>query len=416
MTIDDAFGIAFNALTANKLRTLLTMLGVIIGVSAVIALIAVGRGAQQQVTNRIAGLGSNLLFIRPGASTGTGGVRGAQGSGTSLTLNDATAIQQNISLVSGVAPESDSNAQLSYQGQNVNTRIVGTTAAYEDVRNFHPAEGNFITDSDVSSAAPSIVLGANVATELFGTDDPIGQEVRLSRGSTALPFTVTGVMESKGGTALGNQDDQVFIPITTLVQKVQVSRTSQGSYVVSTINVSVGNKNQMTAATNDITTLLEQLHNVAQPDFTIQSQQDTIATLTASTQTFTILLGSIAAISLVVGGIGIMNIMLVSVTERTREIGIRKAMGARRQDILLQFLVESLTVSVLGGALGVALGIGTAHLANGKTLGTETFYTSVATSSVLLAFIVSAAIGVFFGLYPAMRAAQLNPIQALRYE
>ncbi len=415
MTIDDAFRIAFNALTANKLRTLLTMLGVIIGVSAVISLIAVGRGAQQQVTNRIAGLGSNLLFIRPGAAT-TAGVRGAAGSSSTLTLNDATAISQNVGLVSGVAPESDSNAQLAYQGQNVNTRIVGTTSAYEDVRNFHPSEGTFITDQDVSSASPVIVLGANVAQELFGTNDPVGQEIRLSRGSSALPFRVEGVMESKGGTALGNQDDQVFIPITTLVTKVQVARTSSGSYEISTINVSVGNKNQMTAATNDITALLMQQHNVAQPDFTIQSQQDTIATLTASTQTFTILLGSIAAISLVVGGIGIMNIMLVSVTERTREIGIRKAMGARRQDILMQFLVESLTVSVLGGSLGVALGIGTAHIANGRQLGTETFYTSVATSSVLLAFLVSAAIGVFFGLYPAMRAAQLNPIQALRYE
>ena len=415
MTIDDAFRIALNALTTNKMRTLLTMLGVIIGVGAVIALVAVGRGAQQQVTDRIAGLGSNLLFVRPGAAT-TGGVRGAAGSSATLTLDDATAISQNIGLVSGVAPESDTNAQLSYQGQNVNTRIVGTTAAYENVRNFHPAEGSFITDQDVSSSAPSIVLGANVATELFGTNDPIGQEIRLSRGRTGLPFRVEGVMEAKGGTALGNQDDQVFIPITTLVTKVQVSRTSKGSYEISTINIEVGNKNQMTAATDDITALLEQRHNVAQPDFTIQSQQDTIATLTASTQTFTILLGSIAAISLIVGGIGIMNIMLVSVTERTREIGIRKAMGARRQDILMQFLVESLTVSVLGGALGVALGIGAAHVANGRQLGTETFYTSVATSSVLLAFVVSAAIGVFFGLYPAMRAAQLNPIQALRYE
>ncbi len=415
MTIDDAFRIALNALTTNKMRTLLTMLGVIIGVGAVIALVAVGRGAQQQVTDRIAGLGSNLLFVRPGAAT-TAGVRGAAGSSATLTLDDATAISQNIGLVSGVAPESDSNAQLSYQGQNVNTRIVGTTAAYENVRNFHPSEGSFITDQDVSSSAPSIVLGANVAAELFGTNDPIGQEIRLSRGSTGLPFRVEGVMESKGGTALGNQDDQVFIPITTLVTKIQVSRTSKGSYEISTINIEVGNKNQMTAATNDITALLEQQHNVASPDFTIQSQQDTIATLTASTQTFTILLGSIAAISLIVGGIGIMNIMLVSVTERTREIGIRKAMGARRQDILMQFLVESLTVSVLGGALGVALGIGAAHVANGRRLGTETFYTSVASSSVLLAFVVSAAIGVFFGLYPAMRAAQLNPIQALRYE
>jgi putative ABC transport system permease protein len=333
-----------------------------------------------------------------------------------LTLNDATAIEQNIPSVSGVAPEVDGTAQLSYQGQNVNTRVIGTTPDYQDVRNFHPASGSFFTDSDVSSSSPSVVLGANIATELFGTIDPVGQEIRLSRGSTALPFQVLGVMESKGGTSLGNQDDQVFIPITTLVTKVQVARTSQGSYEISTINIEVANENQMTAAESDITALLEEEHNESTPDFTIQSQQDTVATLTASTQTFTILLGSIAAISLIVGGIGIMNIMLVSVTERTREIGIRKAMGARRQDILLQFLVESLTVSVMGGALGVALGIGVAHLVNGRALGTETFYTSVGTSSVFMAFLVSACIGVFFGLYPAMRAAQLNPIQALRYE
>jgi len=415
VTIDDAFAIAFGALTANKMRTLLTMLGVIIGVSAVIALIAVGRGAQQQVTNRISGLGSNLLFIRPGAAT-TGGVRGASGSGSTLTLNDATAIEQNISGLSGVAPEVDGTAQLSYQGQNVNARIVATTPAYQQVRNYYPASGSFITDADVTASSPTVVLGANIATTLFGTSDPVGQEIRLSRGSTALPFQVVGVMAAKGGTALGNQDSQIVIPITTMVTKVQVARTSQGSYVISTINVAVANANQMTATTNDITTLLEEQHNVAQPDFTVQNQADTVATLTASTQTFTILLGSIAAISLIVGGIGIMNIMLVSVTERTREIGIRKAMGARRQDILLQFLVESLTVSVMGGGLGVALGIGVAHLSNGRTLGTETFYTSVSTTSVLMAFLVSACIGVFFGLYPAMRAAQLNPIQALRYE
>ncbi|HEX3722045.1 MAG TPA: ABC transporter permease [Nitrolancea sp.] len=415
MTIDDAFSIAISALTANKLRTMLTMLGVIIGVSAVIALIAVGRGAQQQVTDRISGLGSNLLFIRPGAST-TAGVRGASGSAATLTLDDSDAIQQNIPSVSGVAPEVDGTAQLSFQGQNVNTRIVGTTPDYQDVRNFHPADGTFFTDDDVNASSPVVVLGANVATELFGTLDPVGQEIRLSRGATALPFQVLGVMESKGGTALGNQDDQVFIPITTEVTKVQVARTSNGSYEISTINVEVASSSQMTASENDITALLEEEHNESDPDFTIQSQEDTVATLTASTQTFTLLLGSIAAISLIVGGIGIMNIMLVSVTERTREIGIRKAMGARRQDILLQFLVESLTVSVMGGALGVALGIGVAHVSNGRTLGTETFYTSVGTSSVLMAFLVSACIGVFFGLYPAMRAASLNPIQALRYE
>jgi putative ABC transport system permease protein len=414
VTLGDALGIAVAALTANKLRTLLTMLGVIIGVSAVIALVAVGNGAQAQITARISGLGTNVLFVRPGAQT-TGTVRSANGSAQTLTLDDAAAIAQ-LGGISGVAPETTSAAQLSFEGQNTNTRVVGTSTDYQDVRNFHAAEGAFISDDDVSSSADVAVLGATTAQNLFGTIDPVGQTIRISRGQVAIPFQVVGVMEVKGATSLGNQDDQVFIPITTMVHKVQVARTSSGSYVVGQIDVEVADKNQINAEVQNIGDLLRTLHQVATDDFTIQSQADTLQTLTASTQTFTVLLGSIAAISLVVGGIGIMNIMLVSVTERTREIGIRKALGARRQDILLQFLVEAVTVSALGGLLGVVAGVGAAHLVNGHTLGTETMYTAVSASSVLLAAIVAAAIGVFFGLYPAMRAARLNPIQALRYE
>ena len=414
MTLADALDIAAAALTANKLRTLLTMLGVIIGVSAVIALVAVGRGAQNQVEARIAGLGTNVLFVRPGSQT-TGGVRAASGSAPTLTLDDAAALAQ-LDGVSGVAPESTIAAQVSFQGENVNTRVVGTTPDYQDVRNFYPAEGDFLTQQDVSASSSVAVLGATTAQNLFGDLDPVGQTIRIGRGQIAIPFRVVGVMEAKGGTGLGNQDDQIFVPISTLVRKLQVARTAEGSYQVGQIDVEVASKSRIDPAVQTLGDLLRTRHRVAEDDFTIQSQEDTLQALTQTTRTFTILLGSIAAISLVVGGIGIMNIMLVSVTERTREIGIRKALGARRRDILLQFLVESLAVSALGGLLGVAVGVGAARLVNGRQLGAQTLYTSVAASSVLLAVLVAAAIGIFFGLYPALRASRLNPIEALRYE
>jgi putative ABC transport system permease protein len=415
MSLEDALRTAFIALTGSKLRTSLTMLGIVIGVSAVITLIAIGRGSQEQVTARISGLGSNLLFVRPGAQT-QGAVRGAAGSGGTLTLADAQAISDNVANVSGVSPEATSSAQLLYQGQNVNTRVEGTTPSYQDVRNFHVAEGSFFTDQDVSASTPVMVLGATVAENLFSGSDPVGQVVRASNGQTGLPFTVIGVMESKGGTALGNQDDQVYIPITTLLSRLQTQRTAQGAQRVSVIDIQVASSGKLNTVTQDVGNLLLQQHNVATADFTIQSQQDTLQALTQSTQTFTVLLGSIAGISLLVGGIGIMNIMLVSVTERTREIGIRKAMGARRRDILVQFLTEAITLSFLGGGLGVLGGLALAHLSNGRQFLNQTLYSSVQLDSVLLAFIVAFSIGVFFGLYPAMRASRLDPIEALRYE
>jgi putative ABC transport system permease protein len=415
MSLADGLRIAFVALTGNKLRTALTMLGIIIGVGAVITLIAVGRGAQDEVTARISGLGSNLLFVTPGAQS-QAGVRSASGTAATLSLQDTEAIAENTTVVSGVAPEANSNAQLLYQGQNLNTRVLGTTAAYQDVRNFHAASGDFISDQDVQSSSNVAVLGASVAQTLFGGADPIGQVIRISSGRTGLPFRVVGVMESKGGTSLGNQDNQVIIPITTLTSRLQVQRTAQGASRVSQIDVQVTDKGQLDTAVQQIGDLLRTQHRVTTDDFTIQSQQDTLQALTDSTNTFTVLLGSIAGISLLVGGIGIMNILLVSVTERTREIGLRKAMGARRQDILVQFLIEAVAVSFIGGGLGIAAGVGLAHLADGHNLLNQVMYTSVRLDSVLLAFVVSAAIGVFFGLYPAVRAARLNPIEALRYE
>ncbi len=414
--VGESIRIAIRALGANKLRALLTMLGIIIGVAAVISLMSVGRGAQAAVTERIQGLGTNLLFIRPGASQ-QGGIRQGFGSAQTLSLDDADAIAQQVPSVVGVAPEITGGAQLVASGQNWSTRVLGTTDDYPDVRNFHPALGDFFTRQNVESRARVVVLGNNVAQNLFGDLDPVGESVRISLfGRPGVTFRVVGVMEPKGGTGFGNQDDQVFVPLTTYHTRLAPARTVRGSYTVSTINVQVADAADMPSAVQEIAALLRQRHRVAQDDFTIQSQEDYLATAAQVTGIMTILLGAIAGISLVVGGIGIMNIMLVSVTERTREIGIRKAVGARRRDILLQFLVEATVVSLLGGVIGMGLGMGLARLLAGVNFNGQQLSTLVTADAVLLSFTVSAAVGLFFGIYPAMRSARLNPIEALRYE
>ncbi|HZU07433.1 MAG TPA: ABC transporter permease [Chloroflexota bacterium] len=415
MKLLESIRIALRALAANKLRALLTMLGIIIGVAAVISLISVGRGAQAAVTERIQGLGTNLLFIRPGAVQ-QGGIRQAQGSAQTLTLDDAAAIAELPSVV-GVAPEIGGFAQLVASGQNWNTRVTGTTEAYPDVRNFHVASGEFISRQHVEGRSRVVVLGSTVAQNLFGELDPVGETVRISlSGRPGATFRVIGVMETKGGTGFGNQDDQVFVPLSTYHTSLAPARTVRGSFVVSTINVEVADASLMQETIQEIAALLRQRHRVAQDDFTIQSQEDFLQTAAQVTNIMTILLGAIAGISLVVGGIGIMNIMLVSVTERTREIGIRKAVGAKRRDILLQFLVEATVVSLLGGLVGMALGMGLARLLAGVELNGQRLTTLVTPDAVVLAFTVSAAVGLFFGIYPAMRAARLHPIEALRYE
>jgi putative ABC transport system permease protein len=408
--------IAVRALAANKLRALLTMLGIIIGVAAVISLMSVGRGAQAAVTERIQGLGTNLLFIRPG-STQQGGIRAGQGSAQSLSLEDAQAIAEQVPEVSGVAPEIGGSAQLVANGQNWSARVTGTTEDYPEVRNFSVASGDFFTRQNVESRSRVAVLGSNVAQNLFGELDPVGESVRISRsGRTGSTFRIVGVMETKGGTGFGNQDDQVFVPVSTYHTRLAPARTVRGSYQVSTINVQVVDAAVMEEAVQNIGGVLRQRHRVTQDDFTIQSQEDFLQTAAQVTGIMTVLLGAIAGISLVVGGIGIMNIMLVSVTERTREIGIRKAVGAKRRDILLQFLVEATVVSVLGGLIGMSLGVGLARLLSGIDLNGQKLTTLVTADAVILSFTVSAAVGLFFGIYPAMRAARLHPIEALRYE
>jgi putative ABC transport system permease protein len=416
MSILECLRIALRALSANRLRALLTMLGMIIGVGAVITLMAVGRGAQATVAQQIQNLGTNLLFVRPGSSQ-QGGVRAGQGSAPSLTLDDATALAQQVPTIAGVAPEITGSGQLIAGGQNWSTRILGTSASYPQVRNARVARGDFITREDEDKRANVVVLGSTVVTNLFPTGDPIGQTVRVSlSGRPGVNFRVVGVMESKGGSGFGNTDDQVFVPATAYATRLSASRTVHGDVTVGTINVEVRSVTDMPAAQQQLATLLRQRHRVTADDFTIQSQEDFLQTASQVTGTMTVLLGSIAGISLLVGGIGIMNIMLVSVTERTREIGIRKAVGARRQDILLQFLIEATTVSVLGGLIGIAVGMGLARVVGRLGLPGPFANALVTADAVLLSFTVSAAVGLFFGIYPATRAARLRPIEALRYE
>jgi putative ABC transport system permease protein len=411
----EALRMAANGLLSNRLRSALTMLGILIGVSAVILLVAVGNGASIQINNQIQSLGANVIYVFPSNARGTGGVSQGFGTAQSLTQADVDAInqrQQDPDVVAAI-PIAQSGGQITYGNQNYFAPTTGTTSAFPVVRDYQLAEGSFFTDDDVTSAHRVVVLGQTVVDNLFAGEDPIGKTIKISRQS----FRVVGVFAPKGGTGFGSQDNVVIAPITA----VWAYLTGARGHVISQIVASAASPDSVSQAETEITAILMERHGISdasQADFQLQSQQDILNQATSIATALTLVLGAIAGISLVVGGIGIMNIMLVTVTERTREIGIRKAIGARRSDILVQFLIEAMVLSGLGGALGIAVGALLAHAApNLPALSSGTFPTPVVSPpSVVLAFVVSVAIGLFFGIYPANRAARLHPIEALRYE
>ncbi len=410
MNVIESMRIALRSIAANKMRSSLTMLGIIIGVMAVIAMLSIGRGAQAAITNQINSIGTNLLFIRPGA-TQQGGVRSAEGSAATLTMEDGEALVGQPNIV-GVAPEVDSFGQLAYLGNNSNGRILGVTPEYLDTINANVADGDFVTAANVTARSAVAVLGAQIAQDLFDTTEPVGLSVRIN----GQAFRVIGVMEAKGGTGALNADTQVYVPITTALSRLSRGGQFRGGNSISVLNVKITDPSVQNDVVQNISAILDQRHHVAQDDFSIQSQQDILNTANQVTGVLTIFLGGVAAVSLIVGGIGIMNIMLVSVTERTREIGIRKAIGAHKRDIMAQFLTEATILSLGGGLLGLLLGAIIARVISGVQLGTTTLNTVVDIDAVLLAVLFSAAVGLFFGSYPANRAASLHPIEALRYE
>ncbi len=404
---------ALESLTANKLRAGLTILGIVIGVAAVIALVSIGRGAQAQITSRIESNGTNLVFVRPG-SIQEGGVAAGAGSAATLTQDDAEALAGAPSVV-GVAPQVNGRAQVVYLGQNANTSLVGVTPDFQTVHDLQVEEGEFISQENVDARSLVIVLGSSVANTLFGgSAGAVGQTLRLN----GQPMRVIGVLTSKGGSGFGNQDDQVLVPLTTAQTRLIGNSRFRGANVISQISVQAASAGEVQTAMDGITEILRERHQTSSgtDDFTVQNQQDLLATATQVTDTLTVFLGGIAAISLLVGGIGIMNIMLVSVTERTREIGVRKAIGARRRDILYQFLVESAVLSLVGGLIGIAIGWLISQLMGRVQVGGSAITPVVGLDSILLATGFSIAVGLFFGIYPATRAASLEPVEALRYE
>jgi len=412
--------VALDGLTANKLRSGLTMLGVIIGVGAVIALMSIGEGAQAAITGEISAAGSNLIRVSPGTSEGSGPGGDDGGNVTTLTYDDARAIAdpRNVPDAVVVAPEFTQSAQVIFGNENVSAQVVGTTAEYPEAFDLEVARGHFVEEKDVNGRSNVAVLGHQVAQDLFGGFDPVGQRIKVSLpGGTGgrVSLTVVGVLAEKGSSMMGSADDMVFVPITTAQTKIFDGRNPLGEPIVSRVNVVAASEERTDAAVSQIETLLTDRHNIApdeDADFSVLSQADMLSMATQITDIMTIFLGSIAGISLLVGGIGIMNIMLVSVTERTREIGTRKAVGARKADILAQFLLEAIVLSLLGGLIGILLGVGLAQLVS-----LTGYLTSVVTlNSVLMAVGFSLAVGLFFGIYPANRAAGLNPIEALRYE
>jgi len=410
MLITDLFEETYFAISANKARSGLTILGIVIGISSVIAMVSIGQGAQGSIQSNIESMGSNLVMVMPGSQRSFGyGVGTGRGAAKTLTQEDSNAIASEVTFIKDIAPALSARYQVVGKGVNTNTSVAGVTPSYTSVKNVEVDQGTFITDQSLSNLSKVAVLGPTTVADLFGEDaDPsiaIGQTIRIN----GIQFTIIGVTKTKGGTGFNNQDDIIYIPLTT------AQKFLAGSDYLSTINVQAVDSQSMTDVQNQITNLLLQRHNISDStlaDFSVMNQADLIASASSITQTLTILLGAIAGISLVVGGIGIMNMMLTTVTERTREIGLRKAIGAKRKDINLQFLAEAVMLTFIGGLAGVILGwiisFGISYF--------NITQTKVSLFSVLLAVGVSTAIGIVFGYYPARRAAGLNPIEALRYE
>ena len=405
-----ALRIALRSLRVNKLRTALTMLGIMIGVAAVIAMVSVGAGAQARVAEQIQSLGSNLIIVLSG-STNAAGVRLGQGSQLTITEDDAQAIAREIPAVQVAAPSSRGNAQVVYGNLNWSTGIQGVTADYFEARDWPVDDGRPILQEDVDGATKVALLGQTTAQNLFGESDPLGQIIRIKK----VPFTVVGILSRKGQSSWGqDQDDVILIPLSTAKKKV-LGVSAANARSVGSISIKIRADEDMGDAENQIRGLLRQRHKLLpqqDDDFWLRNLSEVLQTQEESSKVMTYLLAAIASVSLLVGGIGIMNIMLVSVTERTREIGLRMAVGARARDILTQFLVEALTLSLIGGIIGIALGVGgsnaISYLAEWRTV--------LAPEAILIAFGFAAAIGIFFGFYPARKASRLDPIEALRYE
>ncbi|WP_094606090.1 Macrolide export ATP-binding/permease protein MacB [Sporomusa silvacetica DSM 10669] len=403
--LKESIAIALRALLANKLRSILTMLGIIIGVGAVISMVSIGMGVRDKVQNSIASLGSNMLIVSPGAASSQG-VRSASGSSITLSLEDAEYIKKMVQGIDYVAPAVSKQYQVIAGNQNWTTTVYGITPEYMAIKSLTVGSGSFVSQQDINSRNRVAVLGATVAENLFGELNPTGQNIRINN----TPYQIIGILDSKGQSTMGqDQDDIVLVPLTTAQERLL------GITYLNSISIQVTKLEGMDQAQEQITSLLRQRHKISgtkEDDFTVRNLTSIMAMMTETTGTITLFLGCIGAISLLVGGIGIMNIMMVSVTERTREIGIRKALGATYRDIMLQFLIESVVIGVLGGIFGIALGVSAAFAIS--TFGS--LKTVLSAISILVPFGVSVAVGLFFGIYPARKAALLDPIEALRYE
>ncbi|MFH0829132.1 MAG: ABC transporter permease [Candidatus Kerfeldbacteria bacterium] len=406
MMVGDLFTETYAALSGNKVRSGLTMLGIVIGISSVIALVGVGQGATSSVTSSISSLGTNLLTVSPGASRNAGLVSGGFGSATTLTKTDAEAIRTELQNIDAVAVELSRRYQVTYKGNNTNTQVIGTESSYAGIRNVSIASGTFITDQQVKDYTKVAVIGPTVRDDLFGEGtDPIGMTIKINK----IQFKIVGLTTTKGGAGFNNPDQYIYVPVSA-AQRFLAGKTS-----ISSIDVQASSQKTTSTVKQDITALLLERHNISDStlaDFTVVNQADLVSSLSSVTNTLSILLGSIAGISLLVGGIGIMNMMLTSVTERTREIGLRKAVGAKSSDISMQFLAEAVTLTFIGGIVGILLGWGVAFGVTKAGLVTA----KVTWTSVGMAFGVAALVGIIFGFYPARRAARLKPIEALKYE